>query len=154
MLEAGLEKRRSGDLESGGNISELELLERWNKSGAGLGVVVKELSGSAAVIDILKALSLEDLRKGWGVRAEAVPRITKLLEGISSVEVSGSRGESWGDLALARVGAGLTIRPPVMMRLEDMSIRLGLDRSDLVINDLRWPLRLVMLLMYLITGML
>ena len=133
-------------------MSELELLERWNKSGAGLGVVVKEWSGSAAVIDILKALSLADLRKGRGFRAEAVPRITKFLEGISRVELSGSLGESWGDLALAREGAGLTMRPPVMMRLEDMSIRLGLDRSERVMNDRRWPLRLVMLFMNIIAG--
>lgn len=133
-------------------MSELELFERWNKSGAGLGVVANELSRSAAVIDILTALSLEGLRKGCGFREEAVPRITKCLEGISRVELSGSLGESWGDLALAREGVGLIIRPPVMMRLEDTSIRLGLDRSDRVMKDRRWPLRLAMLFMSVNAG--
>lgn len=86
---------------------------------------------------MLKEPSLEPLRIGNGFRLVAVPRSTKFLGGISYACPGGSLGDSWGDLVLAKEGVGLTMRPPVMTRLEDISERLGLERSDRVMNERR-----------------
>lgn len=104
----------------------LELFER-HRVGPG------RVALSAGVMEILREPRFTDFRTGSGFRLFAVPCRRKLLGG----SMIRWRGDGSGDLDLVKVEA--IISPPVRARL------LGLDSSDRVRKERRWPLSAAMI---------